>query len=235
MTNNIQMGKKTKIILAISILINVMLLLMAIFFFAKGYHTRALRPYFSDYYSNKLSFFRDLPATGAGIFFVGDSLTDRCEWAELLNRCDVFNRGIDGDTTDGVLNRIGEVTARKPSKIFIMIGANDFIAGRKVPEIEGNYKKILERFRTESHVTKIYIQSNLPTLYRLVPIPRNSIRELNNRLKSLADDRNIFFIDIYSRVVDINGDLNPAYTTDGAHLNGAGYLVWREAIQRFID
>ena len=151
----------------------------------------------------------------------------------MLNRCDVFNRGIDADTTDGVLNRIGEVTARKPSKIFIMIGGNDFIIGRKVPEIEGNYKKILERIRDESPLTKIYVQSNLPTLHRLVPLPRNYILELNGRLRSLADERQIFFIDIYSRVVDKNGDLNPAYTTDGAHLNGAGYLVWREAIRQY--
>jgi len=230
-----EMGKKTKIILIISILLNVMLLIMAVFFFIKGYHKRALRPYLRDYYADKLSLFRNLPSARTGIYFVGDSLTDRCEWAELLDRCDVFNRGVDADTTDGVLSRLGEVTARKPSKIFIMIGGNDFIIGRKVPEIEKNYKEIILRIRTESPLTKIYIQSNLPTLHRLVPVPRNYIRELNNKLKSLADDRFIFFVDIYSRMVDKNGDLNPAYTTDGAHLNGAGYQVWRDAIIKFVD
>ena len=228
------MGKKTKTILAISIIINVMLILMAVFFFSKGYHTKTIKPYLRDYYLNKLSHFQTLHKTGAGIFFVGDSLTDRCEWAELFNRCDVVNRGIDADTTDGVLDRIGEITARKPLKIFIMIGGNDFIIGKMVPEIEENYKKILRRIRTESPLTKIYIQSNLPTLYRLVPLPRDYIRYLNVRLKSMADDRYIFFVDIYSRVVDKNGDLNPAYTTDGAHLNGAGYLVWREAIYQYV-
>jgi lysophospholipase L1-like esterase len=228
------MGKKTKTFLTISIIINLMLIIMAVFFFANGYHTKTIRPYLRDYYLNKLSHFQALHHTGAGIFFVGDSLTDRCEWAELLNRCDVFNRGIDADTTDGVLNRIGEVTARKPAKIFIMIGGNDFIIGKMVPEIEENYRKIIQRIRTESPQTIIYIQSNLPTLYRLVPLPRDYIRDLNVRLKSLADDRHIFFVDIYSRVVDKNGDLNPAYTTDGAHLNGAGYLEWREAIQQYV-
>ena len=229
------MGKKTKIILTISIFINAILVIMAVFFFAKGYHSRALRPYLRDYYTDKLSFFRSLRPTRTGIFFVGDSLTDRCEWAELLNRCDVFNRGVDADTTDGVLSRIAEITARKPSKIFIMIGGNDFVIGRKVPEIEGNYKEIIHRIRAESPRTKIYIQSNLPTQYRRVPLPRNYIRELNNRLKSMTDGRYIFFVDIYSRMVDKNGDLNPAYTTDGAHLNGAGYQAWREAILEFVE
>lgn len=228
------MGKKAKIILTISIVINVMLLALAGFFFLKGYHRRALRPYLRDYYADKLNFFRTLPADRTGIFFVGDSLTDRCEWAELLDRCDVFNRGVDADTTDGVLSRIGEITARKPSKIFIMIGGNDFIIGRKVPEIEKNYKEIIRRIRGDTPDTKIYIQSNLPTLHRLVPLPRNYIRELNRRLASLADNRYIFFVDIYSRMADKNGDLNPAYTTDGAHLNGAGYQVWRKAILRYV-
>jgi lysophospholipase L1-like esterase len=228
------MGKKSKTVLAVSIIINVVLIFMAVFFFAKGYHTKTIKPYLKDYYLNKLSHFQTLRKISAGIFFVGDSLTDRCDWAELFNRCDVFNRGIDADTTDGVLNRIGEVTARKPAKIFIMIGGNDFIIGRKVPEIEENYKNILQRVRTESPQTKIYIQSNLPTLYSLVPLPRDYIRNLNVRLKSLADDKYIYFVDIYSRVVDKNGDLNPAYTTDGAHLNGAGYLVWRAAIHQYV-
>jgi lysophospholipase L1-like esterase len=229
------MGKKAKIIFTLSIVINLVSLTMGVFFIIKGYHVRALRPYLRNYYTDKLSFFRSLHATRAGIFFIGDSLTDRCEWTELLDRCNVFNRGVDADTTDGVLSRIGEVTARKPSKIFIMIGGNDFIIGRKVPEIEKNYKEIIRRIRTEAPPAKIYIQSNLPTLHRLVPIPRNYIRELNERLKSLADDRHIFFIDIYSRMVDKNGDLKQAYTTDGAHLNGAGYQVWRKAILKYVQ
>lgn len=34
----------------------------------------------------------------------------------------------------------------------------------------------------------------------------------------------------------IEGDkLNPAYTEDGLHLNGSGYLVWKSEIERYMD
>lgn len=43
------------------------------------------------------------------IVFIGDSITDGGEWNELLGRNDVVNRGIIGDTTNGVLNRLGSL------------------------------------------------------------------------------------------------------------------------------
>lgn len=226
-------GKIKKILIA-SLVLNLALVLAGAFFLYKGHHRKVLRPYLRDYYQYKVGHYATLGHDGARIFFVGDSLTDRCEWAELFGRCDIASRGIDGDTTDGVLNRIGEVTARKPSKIFIMIGGNDFVIGRSVETVADNYRKILARIRSESPGTIIYIQSNLPTLYRLFPLPRTLIRELNARTRSMADNRNIFFLDIYSRMADANGDLVEAFTIDGAHLNGRGYQVWRDAIREHV-
>jgi lysophospholipase L1-like esterase len=213
-----------------SLLVNLVFVIVASMFFAKGYYRKIYKPYLRDYYQNRVSLFRSLNKTGARIFFIGDSLTDRCEWDELLDRNDAANRGIEADSTDGVLNRLDEVTARRPAKIFIMIGGIDFVLGRKVPEIMKNYREILARIRTESPRTKIYIQSIIPTYYRLVPLPRHLIRDLNATLKTLADGVNVFYLDIYSRMADKNGDLKSSFTIDGVHLNGPGYRAWRDVI-----
>ena len=228
------MRVNTKKLLAASLVLNLILVIIGSVLVYRGHHRRLVRPYLRDYYRYKVDHYLTLRDQGARIFFVGDSLTDRCEWAELFGRCDIASRGIDGDTSDGVLNRIGEVTARKPAKIFIMIGGNDFVIGRPVRTVLDNYRKIIGRIRTESPDTIIYIQSNLPTLYRLFPLPRNLMPELNRGLKAMADNRKIFFLDIYSRMADANGDLNKDYTIDGAHLNGRGYLVWRDAIRAYV-
>lgn len=228
------MDKNYKKILIPSLVLNGILIVAAIFFFFKGYHEKINIPFMRDYYLNKVTHFQTLHSSGRSIVFIGDSLTDRCEWGELLDRCDVINRGIDADTTDGVLNRISDVTKLKPKKIFIMIGGNDFVIGRKVPEIMAFYKKIIERIRIETPETIIYIQSVLPTVYHLVPLPKNYITDLNSNLKSLADNYTIFYVDIYSRMLDDRGDLNASFTLDGAHLNGIGYLVWREAIYQYL-
>lgn len=228
------MKGRMKKILVVSLLLNLVLVVTGAVFYQKGYHRKLLRPYLRDYYHYKVDHYASLPRDGARIFFVGDSLTDRCEWAELFGRCDIASRGIDGDTTDGVLNRIGEVTVRKPAKIFLMIGGNDFVIRRSVRTVAENYEKIIARIRAESPETIIYIQSNLPTLYRLFPLPRHLIRELNQRLRTMADNRKIFFLDIYSRMADENGDLKEEYTIDGAHLTARGYMAWRDAIREYV-
>ncbi len=29
--------------------------------------------------------------------------------------------------------------------------------------------------------------------------------------------------------------MNPKYSLDGLHINGEGYLIWKEAIQEYVD
>ena len=218
----------------VSLFFNIIALAVAIFLLSKGSYTKIMKPYLNDYYLDRLSLYHTLPRSESGIVFLGDSLTDRCEWSELFSRCDIHNRGIDADTTEGVLDRLGDITALKPRKIFIMIGGNDFVAGKKVAPIKENYREILRRIRLECPRTRIYIQSILPTIYRLVPLPRDQIKELNAGIKRLADNKSIFYIDIYSSMIDTNGDLKAAYTHDGVHLNGKGYLAWRRAVYNYL-
>lgn len=228
------MSSKLKKIFILSLVFNALFAATALFFFSKGYHKKIIKPFLRDYYLNKVSHYQALERKEGRIVFLGDSLTDRCEWAELLGRCDIVNRGIDADTTDGVLQRLGEITGMKPAKIFIMIGGNDFVIGRGVDFIEKNYRKIVGRILSESPGTRVYIQSNLPTVYRLVPLKRDLMQELNRRLRTMADNRRVFFIDIYSQMADEKGDLKAELTVDGAHLNGQGYLVWRESIYKYL-
>lgn len=224
------MKNKLAVFAAVSLLLNVVFAVTAAVFVSKGYYRRYLKPYLRDYYIDRYTHFRSIDAKSGAIVFIGDSLTDRCEWAELFGRCDIVNRGIDGDTTDGVLDRLGEITARRPARIFIMIGGADILYGRSAGAIAENYRVIIERIKAESPLTRVYIQSLLPTLYRRVPLPRELITGLNDRLKALARERGVEYIDLHRRLADAGGDLNPLFTTDGVHLNGAGYIAWRNAL-----
>jgi len=62
-----------------------------------------------------------------------------------LNDSTVINRGIGGDITFDVLQRLDDVIKRKPSKLFILIGINDI--GKDIPDavIADNYRKIITR------------------------------------------------------------------------------------------
>src|SRR5688500_14730068 len=43
------------------------------------------------------------------IVMIGNSMTHKMEWHELLGRCDVANRGVNGELSSGILARAGEV------------------------------------------------------------------------------------------------------------------------------
>ncbi|HKM18502.1 MAG TPA: GDSL-type esterase/lipase family protein, partial [Aliarcobacter sp.] len=80
---------------------------------------------YSPYYLSKVSQFNELKDSDKfSIVMIGDSITDGAEWYELLQNSEVQNRGIGGDTTNGVLDRLNTIN-KSIKKAFIMIGIND--------------------------------------------------------------------------------------------------------------
>ena len=117
---------------------------------------------FSTYYHQRVTLFNAIPATKNDIVFIGNSITDGGEWIELFNDLRMKNRGISGDITAGVLNRINDVANRKPAKVFLMIGVNDLAKGLTVDSVVKNILLIASYLRQEAPSTKLFIQSIFP-------------------------------------------------------------------------
>jgi len=194
----------------------------------------------STYYYQRKTLFEKLPNSENEIIFLGNSISDGCNWNELLNDNRIKNRGISGDVTDGVLDRLDEITESKPAKIFIMIGVNDLACGKSVEYVISNYQKILERIVTASKKTKIYVQSVLPVndafqKFENLVNKTKQILAVNNNLKKMSKKYGATYIDLFS-LFSIDGDkLNPKYTNDGLHLTGEGYLLWKSVVEKYIE
>lgn len=188
---------------------------------------------YSDYYIDRVTTFRNLENSKGEIIFLGDSLIDICEWSELFQNPFIKNRGVSGDTTYGVLNRLDEVTEAKPSKVFIMLGINDIGKCRSTQSIIDDYEKILNKIKIDSPNTKIYVHSVLPINKDkfITHTKVEEILDLNSSLNKLCDRLQVKYINLYPLFVLSDNKLNPKYTTAGIHLNGDGYLVWKEAIK----
>ncbi len=117
---------------------------------------------FSGYWKHRVSLFRSLPNPEGEICFLGDSITDGCEWRELTGLEQVTNRGISSDTAWGVMKRIEEVTEGKLAIVFLMIGTNDLDREKSVTEVRDKIGEILEFIKKKSPQTKVYLQSVLP-------------------------------------------------------------------------
>jgi lysophospholipase L1-like esterase len=190
----------------------------------------------SDYYKHRVSVFRSLPETENQIIMLGNSLINNGPWAELFPLGLVVNRGISGDVAMGVDQRLEEIVADKPSKIFLITGTNDLINEPELPAIKlwDRYEKLIKDIREQLPETELYVQSMLP----LNPKTKfyagfnDRAAELNKLLDAGAGRYGYYFIDIASKMTDENGDLQEECTTDGIHLSAIGYFKWAAELAR---
>ena len=192
----------------------------------------------SVYYQIQVSIFEAMNKDNNSIVFLGDSLTDYVGFDEILRNPNIRNRGIAGDTTLGVLNRLDEVISLRPAKLFVLIGTNDILFGRNADEIIQSITQIISRVQNESPDTKIYLQSLFPVnnIKFKTNRPIETIRAVNERIKSTADEMHCTFIDLYPLLMNESGDaLDVQYTIDGLHLNGKGVVKWVEHLKPYVN
>jgi lysophospholipase L1-like esterase len=187
--------------------------------------------YDNIYYRERMDLFNGLPRQQKGIVFLGNSITERGTWQELLPGRNVINRGIGGDNTFGVLARLDGVLKDHPSVIFLLIGINDIGRGLPISVIADNYRRIADRVREESPNTKLYLQSVLPMNDAILAMDylknkKDSIIALNAAIKRIAVEKHLEYIDLHPVFADAKGDLRPDMTVDGIHLKPAAYIPW---------
>ncbi len=150
-----------------------------------------------------------------------------------------LNQGISGETSAGLLNRLELLDKTQPEDIFVLIGINDLIRGVKDETILANQEVIIRYLRRVHPQAKIVVQSILPHSGeeatwegrdRLLKIPNSRIQEINQKLKAIAQKEGVVYLDLYPLFADADGNLKTELTTDGLHLSGEGYLVWRSAL-----
>ena len=185
-------------------------------------------------YMEQVDKFKADPKAKTDIVFLGNSITAGTDWAKLLNLPQAKNRGISGDITFGVLDRLQDVIDGKPAKIFILIGINDM--SRNIPDsvIVANYKKMIGRIRKGAKKTKIYFYTLLPVNSSFEKFKNHYGKDehilfLNAEIKKLSA-RRVTVIDLYPAFLDQDNHLKAELTKDGLHLLPAGYKVWADLL-----
>lgn len=187
----------------------------------------------------RVELFKSYPNSKKDIIFVGNSITQGVDWAELLQNKYARNRGISGDITYGVLERLDEITEGKPAKVFVLIGINDI--EHNIPDslIVNNYRRIITRIKAESPKTKIYFHTLLPVNNEFTQFKKHYNKDehilfVNTELKKIAAEENITLIDLHPHFLDASNKLDKRYTVDGLHLNAEGYKVWAGILKAYL-
>jgi len=188
--------------------------------------------YARDYYAKRVKEFSAEPVQKASIIFLGNSIVEYGNWRKLLKDSTVVNRGVAADNTFGVLERLEDVIARKPDKLFLEIGINDISQNIPVDIIVNNITTIVRRVRSGSPRTKVHVISVLPTNDNVKneypdAYNKNHISDrVNNQLRSKAGDRSFIYIDFNQALRNSQNKLDSKYANDdGLHLNDEGYKL----------
>jgi len=187
-------------------------------------------------YEHRKNHFKELPMQKDAIVMLGNSLTQSCEWSELMQNPKIVNRGISGDMTGGLLMRLDEITQHQPAKIFLMIGVND-LSVHSLDDILKNYESIVSDILLKTPSTKLYLQSILPVNNQV----RNSGKSnsdiifLNEKIENIASKNGLDFLSLHPLFLDQEGELNANLTQDGIHLDASGYLIWKKELQKYIN
>jgi lysophospholipase L1-like esterase len=194
---------------------------------------------FKLHYETRLRAFKEQNMAYQNVVLVGDSITEGFDVARFFPGRRVLNRGIGGDVIGnalpaddprGLLRRLdASIFDCAATDVFLLIGVNDLNSGRDVETIEAGHRELLGRIKKHSPALRVHVQSLLPT--RAGFAARNEpVRQVNTRLRKLAQDFGYDYVDLHAMFVDDKGELKAELTGDGLHLNDTAYRIWRSRI-----
>ena len=220
--------------------------LSALFFLSLGnLSVQGQRPVYhgSKHYSIKVKEFKQegkLPSNV--IVMYGDSHSEYGgDWSRHFPGAGkIINRGIIGDDSQGMYNRLDLVLPCHPKKIFFECGANDLSHGWTVERVFQGITRVLATIRERSPKTELYVQSVLPLneevgTWKYLKGKDDLIIQLNNKLKEYCANHALTYIDLYTPLLGAHPKTMKAeYCRDGLHLTEKGYEVWAKTIRPYI-
>ena len=133
-----------------------------------------------------------------------------------------INKGINGDSTDGMLGRFRtSVEAERPDYVIVWAGINDLYAGREPRQVMGNLVRLYARtLETRAE----------PIACTLTPTEADDrmnsrIRELNALIAEHCDGEGFRVVDLFFSLAGPDGRLSSVYSDDGVHLSHQGYAA----------
>jgi lysophospholipase L1-like esterase len=124
----------------------------------------------------------------------------------------------------------GELEGFKARLIVLMLGTNNIPRGNSNEEIAEGLRLIVQEFRTRQPQAKVLLLGIFPRSAEPTHPHRAAIADINSRLATFADNKNVFFMDIGKQFLAADGALPADIMPDALHPNLRGYRIWADAI-----
>lgn len=170
--------------------------------------------------------------------FIGDSRTvGIAEYGGIKNATYFANTGMSVYNlakTKVNIDGLGKITldellsSYKFGKVYILLGINEM--GYDLDKTANKYRELVNKIQANQQGAIIYVQANLhvtETKSKSSSTFSNTrINSLNDKLAQIANNQNIFYIDINEKFDDAKGNLPSNYSQDGVHIYAKYYKDW---------
>ena len=177
------------------------------------------------------------------VVFLGNSITDA--WARVnptfFTDHHYIGRGIGGQTSAQLLLRFRQdVIALQPAAVVLHIGTNDVAenTGPYDPDFTmGNIQSMVEL--AQANGIKVILASVLPSTKfewrRALGDRSGMIVELNRRIKALASQKDMLYLDYHSAMKNDQNGMDPDLAEDGVHPTQKGYKLMEELAKKTVE
>lgn len=190
---------------------------------------------------------------GIEIVLIGDSITHMWEsepsrnkyklggiatYKKYFGKYNVLNLGYSGDRTENTLwmtNGSKLLDNIDPKLVVVMIGTNNI--GHKKAGVEATaegVKLVVKNIRTKLPNAKILLFGIFPRGAKPNHPYRAMLKDVNNIICKLADNKTVFYLDITDKFLEKDGTLPKSVMPDFLHPNEKGYTIWAEAMMPYI-
>ena len=186
------------------------------------------------------------------VYFLGDSITRRwgtsdaqyknflANWRENFFGYNAANFGWGADTVENTLWRVqnGELENVNPKVIVLLAGTNNI--GNTAPadaaqveqrasQVASALKTLVQTCREKAPNATIILMAITPRNDNIAVMP--IINRVNESLATVADGKQVRYLNINDKLADANGKLHVGMTVDSLHLDVKGYQIWADALK----
>lgn len=167
------------------------------------------------------------------VVFFGDSETAGGDFQKAFPEVKSINLGYIGEDTKGMLRRVETIAALHPKKVFLMGGING-LKNQSLNDFEYWYEALVDSIRSAIPEAELYVENILPVTSYSDYCDNAKIVQANTIIQRLAKERNMTYINLHSKYA-VNNALPDSMSYDGLHLTEETYALWYDAIKEYVE
>jgi len=182
----------------------------------------------------------DLILVGDSITHAWDNPENSAVWSSYYAPRKAVSLGYSGARTENILWMLqnGEVDGITPKVAVVLIGTNNtdyrhYSSTHSPEELAAGIGKVVQTLREKLPTTKILLLSIFPR--EDMPKSWDVCAKASIIASKLADNRNIFCLDINKTFLKPDGTIDSSLMPDRLHPNPVGNLLWAEAMEPALE